>query len=100
MLGVETLGPVKYYLVNMNVTAVTSATDADIEDAIAPYVKGDYNQAGVLILNVKSNNGGRMLGLVSQNGYGYGSCLMFTFYWTYLKLYRFGEAGWNVTTIS
>jgi hypothetical protein len=84
----------------MNVTAVTSATDTDIENDIFPYVNGDYKESGLTIVNIKANNGGRLLGLISQNGHQYGMCFVFSFYWTYLKLYRLGDAGWTVTTIS
>ena len=84
----------------MDVSAVTSATDEDIENVIVPYVRGNYNENGLSILNIRANNGGRLLGLVSQNGLDYGMCLMFSWYWVdQVKLYRFFSGTWGVATI-
>lgn len=77
---------------------VSLLTDADIENAIIPYVRGNYNEGGVSILNLKTRNG-CLLGLVSQNGLGYGLCFMFSYYWKYLKLYQCNAGEWTVTRI-
>ena len=94
------MGPVKYYTVDINVEDVNSATDADIENVILPYARGNYNVDGLSFVNLRTNNGGRILGLISQNGFDYGMCFMFSYYWSNLRLYRYTLGTWTTVTIS